>query len=184
MYCKLVNLICIAALTVRSKGTVICVSGLFIYDPPASTRPIDLKHRNNCESCPSQVTWKIKFKCQICLSSLFFLICKGFAWFNVDTFNLKYLLGRCLRYLGDKSTHDYWGLSKNSFCKVVSEFFKDIRWKASRNQVLSANTSYIIYMIWQEKNWKAMSLHFCCIVLHEFLGFWIKLWFSTLMIIY
>ena len=139
MYCKLVNLICIAALTVRSKGTVICVSGLFIYDPPASTRPIDLKHRNNCESCPSQVTWKIKFKCQICLSSLFFLICKGFAWFIVDTFNLKYLLGRCLRYLGDKSTHDYWGLSKNSFCKVVSEFFKGSRWKASRNQVLSAN---------------------------------------------
>ena len=43
MYCKLVNLICIAALTVRSKGTVICVSGLFIYDPPASTRPIDLR---------------------------------------------------------------------------------------------------------------------------------------------
>ena len=139
MYCKLVNLICIAALTVRSKGTVSCVSGLFIYDPPASTRPIDLKHRNTCESCPSQVTWKIKFKCQICLSSLFFLICKGFAWFIVDTFNLKYLLGRCLRYLEDKSTHDYWGLSENSFCKVVSEFFKGSRWKASRNQVLSAN---------------------------------------------
>ena len=29
------------------------------------------KHRKNCESCPTQVTWKIKFKCQICLSSLF-----------------------------------------------------------------------------------------------------------------
>ena len=127
MYCKLVNLICIAALTVRSKGTVICVSGLFIYDPPASTRPIDLKHRNNCESCPSQVTWKIKFKCQICLSSLFFLICKGFAWFIVDTFNLKYLLGRCLRYLEDKSTHDYWGLlGKTAFVKWWVNFSKAV----------------------------------------------------------
>ena len=30
----------------------------------------DLKHRKNCESCPTQVTWKVKFKCQISLSCL------------------------------------------------------------------------------------------------------------------
>ena len=30
----------------------------------------DLKHRKNCESCPTQVIWKVKFKCQICLSCL------------------------------------------------------------------------------------------------------------------
>ena len=29
-----------------------------------------LKHRKNCESCPTKVTRKIKFKCQICLSCL------------------------------------------------------------------------------------------------------------------
>ena len=28
------------------------------------------KHRKNCKSCPTQVTWKVKFKCQICLSCL------------------------------------------------------------------------------------------------------------------
>ena len=28
------------------------------------------KHRKNCESCPTQVTWKVKFKSQICLSCL------------------------------------------------------------------------------------------------------------------
>ena len=27
-----------------------------------------IKHRKNCESCPTQVAWKVKFKCQICLS--------------------------------------------------------------------------------------------------------------------
>merc|ERR1719204_1025869 len=31
---------------------------------------VNTKHRKNCESCPSQVTWKAKFKCQICLSCL------------------------------------------------------------------------------------------------------------------
>ena len=37
-----------------------------------------LKHRKNCESCPTKVTRKIKFKCQIflsCLSSLTCLSC-------------------------------------------------------------------------------------------------------------
>ena len=29
-----------------------------------------IKHRKNCESCPTQVTWKVKFTCQICLSCL------------------------------------------------------------------------------------------------------------------
>ena len=24
------------------------------------------KHHKNCESCQSQVTWKVKFKCQFC----------------------------------------------------------------------------------------------------------------------
>ena len=28
------------------------------------------KHRKNCESCPSQVTWKVKIKYQICMSVL------------------------------------------------------------------------------------------------------------------
>ena len=32
-----------------------------------------IKHRKNCESCPTQFTWKIKFKCQICLSVLHLL---------------------------------------------------------------------------------------------------------------
>ena len=27
-----------------------------------------MRHRKNCESCPTQVAWKVKFKCQICLS--------------------------------------------------------------------------------------------------------------------
>ena len=27
------------------------------------------KHSKNCESCPTQVTWKVKFKCKICLDS-------------------------------------------------------------------------------------------------------------------
>ena len=28
----------------------------------------EYKHRKNCESCQSQVTWKVKFKCRFCLS--------------------------------------------------------------------------------------------------------------------
>ena len=34
-----------------------------------------IKHCNNCESCPLQVTRKVKFKCQICLSCLSLLSC-------------------------------------------------------------------------------------------------------------
>ena len=34
-----------------------------------------IKHRKNCESCPTQVTWKIKSKSQICLFSLTCLSC-------------------------------------------------------------------------------------------------------------
>ena len=33
------------------------------------------KHCKNCESCSTQVTWKVKFKCQICLSCLSSLTC-------------------------------------------------------------------------------------------------------------
>ena len=33
------------------------------------------KHRNNCESCQSQVTWKLEFKCQFPLSCLSIIIC-------------------------------------------------------------------------------------------------------------
>ena len=28
------------------------------------------EHQKNCESCQSQATWKVKFKCQFCLSCL------------------------------------------------------------------------------------------------------------------
>ena len=34
-----------------------------------------LKHCKNCESCPAQVTWKVNFKCQICLSCVSCLSC-------------------------------------------------------------------------------------------------------------
>ena len=30
--------------------------------------PIYGKHRKNCKSCPTQLIWKVKFKCRICLS--------------------------------------------------------------------------------------------------------------------
>ena len=33
------------------------------------------KHRNNCESCQSQVTWKLEFKCQFPLSCVSIIIC-------------------------------------------------------------------------------------------------------------
>ena len=33
------------------------------------------KHRNNCEICQSQVTWKLEFKCQFPLSCLSIIIC-------------------------------------------------------------------------------------------------------------
>ena len=33
------------------------------------------EHRNNCESCQSQVTWKLEFKCQFPLSCLSIIIC-------------------------------------------------------------------------------------------------------------
>ena len=35
------------------------------------------KHCKNCESCPTQITWKFKFKVQICLSCLSWL-----SWFS------------------------------------------------------------------------------------------------------
>ena len=35
----------------------------------------NLNLRKNCESCPSQITWKVKFKCQISLSCLSSLTC-------------------------------------------------------------------------------------------------------------
>ena len=33
-----------------------------------SQENLKLNIEENCKSCPAQVTWKIKFKCQICLS--------------------------------------------------------------------------------------------------------------------
>ena len=35
-----------------------------------NTMTRESKYRKNCESCPTQVTWKVKFKCQFCLSHL------------------------------------------------------------------------------------------------------------------
>ena len=40
----------------------------------------ETKHHKNCESCLLQVTWKIKFQCQICLSWLFFLTVLSVLW--------------------------------------------------------------------------------------------------------
>ena len=34
-----------------------------------------VKHRKNCESCPTQTTWKVEFKGQICLTCLSSLTC-------------------------------------------------------------------------------------------------------------
>ena len=31
-----------------------------------ATNTTNTKHRKNCKSCQSQVTWKVKFKCQFC----------------------------------------------------------------------------------------------------------------------
>ena len=42
----------------------------------------EVKHRRNCKSCPTQVTWKIKFWCQICLCCL--LVCPGCPDHNDD----------------------------------------------------------------------------------------------------
>ena len=38
-----------------------------------------MKHRKNCESCPSQFTWKVKFKsaCLVCSLWLVFPVCPG-----------------------------------------------------------------------------------------------------------
>ena len=33
------------------------------------------KHSKNCGSCPEQVTWKVKFECEFCLSCLSCLSC-------------------------------------------------------------------------------------------------------------
>ena len=35
-----------------------------------TSQELRIKYRENCKSCPEQVTWKVKFECQICLSSL------------------------------------------------------------------------------------------------------------------
>ena len=139
----------------------------------------------------SRSNWQLMSLSQSCiyigielLGQLKILHSKGIVCFMVDTFNLKYLLGMCLRYLEDKNTHDYWGLSENSVCRVVSEFFKDIRWKASRNQVLSANlirhisisfaksdTKYGLIGLDQTKKLIAFLLHCIACVL----WFWIML---------
>ena len=34
-----------------------------------------IKHHKICERCPPQVTWKVKFKCQICLSWISWFSC-------------------------------------------------------------------------------------------------------------
>ena len=49
--------------------------------PPSSLRWAKEKHRKDCESCPLQVSWKVKFKCQSCssrVSCLFRLSCLSF----------------------------------------------------------------------------------------------------------
>ena len=58
-----------------------CQSGLHIWVETSLLSPSfdrHHKHRKNCESCPTQVTWKIKFKCQFCLYCMFFLTCLSF----------------------------------------------------------------------------------------------------------
>ena len=34
-----------------------------------------IKHCKNCERCPTQVPWKVKFKCQSCFSCVFCVSC-------------------------------------------------------------------------------------------------------------
>ena len=74
-------------------------NSLSLFDPTnghhdayqrAQIQKYKYKHRKNCESCPTQVTWKIKYKCQICLSSLFLfdlsvlsVVCPGCSVFLV-----------------------------------------------------------------------------------------------------
>ena len=36
--------------------------------------PAQVKHRKNCECCPTEVTWKFKFKCWLCPSCLSLLL--------------------------------------------------------------------------------------------------------------
>ena len=44
------------------------------------------KHHKNCESCQSHVTWKVKFKCQFCLSCLSFLSCPSLLLVKMTCF--------------------------------------------------------------------------------------------------
>ena len=39
-----------------------------VHPPEQEERnKVGIKYSKNCESCPTQVTWKVKFKCQFCL---------------------------------------------------------------------------------------------------------------------
>ena len=41
-----------------------------IFSPKGKAPTLEraFKHRKNCDSCPTKVTWKVKLKCQFCLS--------------------------------------------------------------------------------------------------------------------
>ena len=43
-----------------------------IFSPKGKVPTLEraFKHRKNCDSCPTKVTWKVKLECQFCLSCL------------------------------------------------------------------------------------------------------------------
>ena len=51
-------------------GRCTCSPGGKVIATPFENPENYKKHRKNCEGCPTKVTWKVKFKCQICLPCL------------------------------------------------------------------------------------------------------------------
>merc|ERR1712004_147791 len=74
-------------------GKIICCNFFMLYKElmDRKTKRHKDKHRNNCESCQSQVTWKLEFKCQFPLSCLSIIICTTCDFLFIRYFDLLQL---------------------------------------------------------------------------------------------
>ena len=111
-----------------------------------NTKTRESKHRKICESCSTQVTWKVRFKCQFCLSRLscFVLSVKKNDIFQ-DYKEIQFISHDCLTSL---SSADNWPFIVKTASPILYyvTYGQPLRLKVSANWVPLKPGSNILYL--------------------------------------
>ena len=83
------------------------------------------KHRKNCKRCPTQVTWKVKFKCQFCLSWLSCLSCLSQKWWSDTPQSTSFRAETTFPF--SSSDWNSWSSNRYQWVVVVANLNEDNR---------------------------------------------------------